>query len=79
MIVDQLTYNDTLVANDVLVIDARDHSTIKNMIVEPSYAHLDEYNGQWLVIPPGTATLEIAGTFTGGNADLTLDCWDTYF
>ena len=79
LIVDQLTYNDTLVANDVLIIDARDHSTIKNMIVEPSYANLDEYSDQWLVIPPGTTTLEIAGTFVGGNADLTLDCWDTYF
>lgn len=79
LIVDQLTYVDTLVANDVLVIDARNHETIKNMIVEPSYANLDENSGQWMVFPPGTTTVEIGGTFTGGNALLTLDCWDTYF
>ena len=78
-IVDQITYEDTLVANDVVEIDAREHQTLKNMVVIPSYQKLDALSGAWLHLPPGTTTLEISGTFTGGNADLTVDCWDTYF
>lgn len=78
-VVDQVTYEDTLVANDVVEIDARDHQTLYNMIAVPSYSKLDAMSGVWLQLPPGTTTLEIDGAFTGGNADLTIDCWDTYF
>lgn len=78
-IVEQITYTDTLVDNDVVEIDARRHQTLKNMTVTPSYENLDIFGGEWLTIPPGTNTLEISGSFTGGNADLTVDCWDTYF
>lgn len=78
-IVDQLTYADTLGADDVVEIDARDHSTIKNMIVEPAYSKLQAASGAWLQLPPGTTTLEISGAFTGGDALLTVDCWDTYY
>jgi hypothetical protein len=78
-IVDQITYEDTLVADDVVEIDSRDHQTTKNLVVVPSYQALDALSGAWLEIPPGTTTLEIGGTFTGGNALLTLDCWDGYY
>jgi hypothetical protein len=78
-IVDDVMYEDTLVADDVVEIDARDHQTLKNMVSEPSYEKLSVANGAWLQLPPGTTTLEISGSFTGGNALLTVDCWDTYF
>ena len=78
-IVDQISYVDTLVEDDVVEIDARDHQTLKNLIVDPAYSNLEALSGAWLQIPPGTTTLEISGTFTGGDALLTLDCWDTYF
>lgn len=78
-IVDQLIYLDTLVADDVVEMDARDHQTLKNLIVDPSYQKLSALTGAWLQFPPGTTTLEINGTFTGGDALLTLDCWNTYF
>lgn len=77
-IVDQVTYTDTLVANDVVEIDAREHSTIYNMTVLPSYSKLSVASGAWLQLPPGTTTLEISGTFSA-DAELTVDCWDTYF
>lgn len=78
-IVDQVTYNGVLAANDVVEIDAREHQTLKNMVVVPAYANLTVLSGAWLQVPPGTTELEISGTFTGGDAVLTLDCWDTYF
>jgi hypothetical protein len=78
-IVDQITFADTLVQDDVVEIDARDHQTLKNMIAVPSYQSLQALTGAWLQLPPGTTTLEISGTFTDGDALLTLDCWDTYF
>jgi hypothetical protein len=77
-IVDELTYSDTLVADDVVEIDARNHQTLKNLIASPSYQNLDIASGAWLELPPGTTTLEISGSFTGGDALLTVDCWDTY-
>lgn len=78
-IVDQITYEDTLVEDDVVEIDARDHQTLKNLVVVPSYQALEAYSGAWLEIPPGTISLEVGGTFTGGDALLTLDCWDGYY
>lgn len=78
-IVDQISYLDTLVEDDVVEIDARDHQTLKNLIAVPSYQALSVASGAWLQLPPGTTTLEISGSFTGGDALLTLDCWDTYF
>lgn len=78
-VVDQIAYTDTLIANDVVEMDARDHSTVKNLIAKPNYGNVDALSGVWLEVPPGTTTLEISGTFTGGNGLLTLDCWDTYY
>lgn len=78
-IVEHVIYRDTLTANDVVEIDAREHQTLKNMIVEPSYHKLDALSGTWLQLPPGETTLVVTGTFTGGQAQLTVDCWDTYF
>lgn len=78
-IADQVTYADTLVAGDVVEIDSREHQTLINNVVVPSYSKLQSNYGPWLHLPPGTTTLEVSGTFTGGDALLTVDCWDTYF
>lgn len=75
--VDVLAYTGTLSGDDVLIMDARNHSTTLNMIANPDYENVDAATGAWLEVPPGTITLNISGTFSA-NANLTLDIWDTY-
>jgi len=75
---DSIEYTDTLAALDVVDIDGRGHLLFENDTVTPSYDKLTVLHGGWLEIPPGTSTLTVAGTFTGGDGKLTVDIWDTY-
>lgn len=77
--VDSVQYTDVLSPNDVVDIDGRNHRLFENSTVVPSYDKLTALHGGWLEIPPGTHTLDIAGTFSGGDGKLTIDIWDTYY
>ena len=76
---DSIEYSDTLTPLDVVDIDGRRHLLFENDTVTPSYDKLTVLHGGWLEIPPGTHTLTVAGTFTGGDGKLTVDCWDSYY
>jgi hypothetical protein len=75
---DSVEYTDTLNALDVVDIDGRNHLLFENDTVTPSYDKLTTLHGGWLEIPPGTHTLTVAGSFTGGDGKLTVDIWDSY-
>jgi hypothetical protein len=75
---DSLQYTDTLSPGDVVDIDGRNHLLFGNDVVTPSYDKVTALHGGWLQIPPGTHTLTVSGTFSGGNGKLTVDIWDTY-
>lgn len=77
--VDSVQYTDTLNPGDLVDIDGRNHKLYENSTVVPSYDKLTALHGGWLEIPPGTHTLDIAGTFSGGDGKLTIDVWDTYY
>jgi hypothetical protein len=78
LVEDRIIYQDTLTGGDVLTLDSRNHHTTENTMAYPSYTKVDELHGGWLQVPPGTHTIEVDGTFSGGTANLTLDCWDVY-
>jgi hypothetical protein len=67
-VVDQLTYTDTIGANEVVEIDAR-------KLTCTDVSKLTVLGLNWLTIPAGTWTLEISGTFTTTGL-LTIDFWD---
>ena len=67
-VVNQLTYTDTIGANDVVEIDSRSLSCT-------DISKFTRLSNDWLTIPGGTWDLEISGTFTT-NAKLTIDFWD---
>lgn len=75
---DSLQYTDTLAPDDVVDIDGRGHLLFLNDVVTPSYSKITALHGGWLQIPPGTHTLTVSGTFSGGDGKLTVDIWDTY-
>lgn len=77
--VDSVQYTDVLSPNDVVDIDGRNHRLYENSTVVPAYDKLTATHGGWLEIPPGTHTLDISGTFSGGDGKLTIDFWDTYY
>lgn len=76
--VDRITYQDTLNPGDVITLDSRNKGGTENTIAYPTYTKVDELHGGWIQIPPGTHTIYVSGTFSGGDATLTLDCWDVY-
>lgn len=78
LVEDRLIYQDTLSGGDVLTLDSRNHRTTENTIAYPSYTKVEELHGNWIQIPPGTHDIEIDGTFSGGTANLTIDCWNVY-
>jgi hypothetical protein len=75
---DSIQYTDTINEEGVVDIDGRRHKLFENDTVTPSYDKLTVLHGGWLEIPPGTWTLTITGTFSGGDGLLTVDIWDTY-
>jgi hypothetical protein len=75
---DSLQYTDSLAPGDVVDIDGRNHLLFENDVVTPFYSKLTTLHGGWIQIPPGTHTLTVAGTFSGGDGKLTVDIWDTY-
>lgn len=75
---DHITYNATLNANEVVVIDARKHQVQENMSVSGDYSKLNPLRASWLQCPPGTHNFIVEGTFSSGMI-LTLDLWDTYY
>lgn len=75
---DSLQYTDILSAGDVVDIDGRGHLLFENDVVTPSYDKITALHGGWLQIPPGTHTLTVSGSFSGGDGKLTVDIWDTY-
>jgi hypothetical protein len=75
---DSIQYTDVLSPLDVVDIDGRGHLLFENDVVTPSYEKLDVLHGGWLEIPPGTSTLTVSGTFSGGSGKLTVDIWDSY-
>jgi hypothetical protein len=75
---DSLQYTDTLSPGDVVDIDARGHLLFLNDVVTPAYNKITALHGGWLQIPPGTHTLTVSGSFSGGDGKLTVDIWDTY-
>lgn len=77
-VVDSIQYTGTLEENDVVDIEARGHLLQENNVVVPNIDKLTVLHGAWLELPPGTSTLNISGTFVGGDGLLTVDCWDTY-
>lgn len=78
-IVDSIEYTGTMNAGDVVDIDGRNHLLQKNSTVTAGYwNNISVLHGRWMEIPPGTWTLTVAGTFSGGDGKLTVDCWDTY-
>jgi hypothetical protein len=78
-LVDSIEYTGTLNEDDVVDIDGRRHLLFENDVVSSgNYNNLTVLHGGWLEIPPGTHTLTVTGTFTGGDGKLTVDCWDTY-
>lgn len=77
--IEKVTYTAVLSPTDTAEIDARNHQLSENLTVSPSYGKLTVLTADWLTIPPGTTTLYISGTFSGGNGTLDLDWWDTYY
>lgn len=76
--VNSVQYTDTVAQSTTIEIDGRNHTLSENMSVTPTYGKLTTTSADWLEIPPGTHTLDIAGTFSAGVA-LTVKFWDTYF
>lgn len=75
---DSLQYTAVLSPGDVVDIDGRGHLLFLNDVVTPSYTKITALHGGWIQIPPGTHTLTVSGTFSGGDGKLTVDIWDTY-
>lgn len=69
-VVNQLTYSETVSANEIVDIDTGALSC-------SDYFNLDKVSADWLTIPPGSWDLEIGGTFTTTGL-LTIDFWDGY-
>lgn len=70
-LIDQITYTGTVGINDVIEIDCR------NFKVTPNYDAVSVNSASWLLLPPGSTTLKVTGTFPGDGL-LTIDYWDTW-
>jgi len=70
-LIDRITYTGTVGINDVIEIDCR------NFRVTPDYDAVSVYSASWLLLPPGSTTLVVTGTFPGDGL-LTIEFWDTW-
>lgn len=74
VLADRLTYSAAVSANDVIIIDARKRS----VSADGSIANLTEYGADWLAIPPGVWSLDVALTGGSAAANLSVHIQDTW-
>lgn len=69
---DRLIYGGAVSAGDTVIIDCRERAVRG----DGSIANLSEYSADWLAIPPGRWSLDVA--MDSGAANLSIEIWDTW-